>query len=153
MPRIDHPRPGAIAGAGVCILETKSLLGALASRQAARWATVVRGTRNVFALRDMLKESGLIRTLPGDLVIYRVRSHKKTEQCTTREALGPPPGSKAPSNRMSAAGISVFYGAFEMATAAIEARRIARIKAVAGERVYRRPLIGQRSAVLAVFDR
>jgi len=54
---------------------------------------------------------------------------------------------------MSAAGISVFYGAFEMATAAIEARRIARIKAVAGERVYRRPLIGQRSAVLAVFDR
>jgi HEPN/RES N-terminal domain 1/RES domain len=72
-------------------------------------------------LRDVLKESGLIRTLPGDLVIYRVRSHKKTEQCTTREALGPPPGSKAPSNRMSAAGISVFYGAFEMATAVIEA--------------------------------
>ena len=30
--------------------------------------------------------------------------------------------------------------------------RIARIKAVARERVYRRSLIGQRSPVLAVFD-
>ena len=73
------------------------------------------------ALRDMVQESGLIRTLPADVVLYRVRSHKKSEDCTTRESLGPPPGDKAPSNRMSAAGISFFYGALEMATAAIEA--------------------------------
>ena len=38
-----------------------------------------------------------------------------------QEALGPPPREKAPSNRMSAAGISVFYGAFDMATARVEA--------------------------------
>ena len=73
------------------------------------------------ALRDMVQESGLIRTLPADVVLYRVRSHKKSEDCTTRESLGPPPGDKALSNRMSSAGISVFYGALEMATAAIEA--------------------------------
>jgi hypothetical protein len=71
-------------------------------------------------LREMVDESGLIRTLPADLVIYRVRPHKKAEQCTTRESLGPPPRDKAPSNRMSAAGISVFYGAFDMATAQVE---------------------------------
>lgn len=76
-------------------------------------------------LRDMVQESGMIRTLPADRLIYRVRSHKKTEQCTTREALGSPPSVKAPSNRMSAAGISVFYGAYEMATARIEASAIA----------------------------
>lgn len=73
------------------------------------------------ALREMVAESGLIHHLPADRVIYRVRSHKKTELCTTRAALGPPPEEKAPSNRMSPAGISVFYGAFEMATAQAEA--------------------------------
>lgn len=72
-------------------------------------------------LREMVEESGLIRTLQADLVLYRVRSHNKAEQCTTRDALGPPPKDRAPSNRMSAAGISVFYGAFEMATAQVEA--------------------------------
>ena len=72
------------------------------------------------ALRDMVQESGMIRTLPSDRTIYRVRSHKKTEQCATRDALGSPPSGKAPSSRMSAAGISVFYGAYEMSTARIE---------------------------------
>jgi hypothetical protein len=72
-------------------------------------------------LRELVEGSGLIRVLPGDQVIYRVRSHLRTEQCHTGAALGPPPGVKAPSNRMSAAGISLFYGAFEMATAAVEA--------------------------------
>jgi hypothetical protein len=73
------------------------------------------------ALREMLEDSGLLLELPANLVIYRVRSHKNTEQCTTCEALGPPPEDKAPTNRMSPAGISVFYGAFEMATARVEA--------------------------------
>jgi hypothetical protein len=64
---------------------------------------------------------GMIRTLPADRVIYRVRAHKRSEECTNRETLGPPPSDKAPTNRMSAAGVSVFYGAFERATAVAEA--------------------------------
>jgi hypothetical protein len=73
------------------------------------------------ALHEIVQESGLIRTLPADRILYRVRAHQKAEVCTTRETLGPPPPEKAPTNRMSAAGVSVFYGAFEMATALAEA--------------------------------
>jgi hypothetical protein len=73
------------------------------------------------ALREILETKGLIVEVSVDRVIYRVRSHKKTDKCTTWEALGPPPEDKAPTNRMSPAGISVFYGAFEMATAQAEA--------------------------------
>jgi hypothetical protein len=72
-------------------------------------------------LQEIASESGMIRTLPGDLVIYRVRAHRRNEVCDSRETLGPPPSDKAPTNRMSAAGISVFYGAFDRTTAAGEA--------------------------------
>jgi hypothetical protein len=72
-------------------------------------------------LAEIVQESGMIRTLPADRVIYRVRAHKRSEECTNRETLGPPPSDKAPTNRMSAAGVSVFYGAFERATAVAEA--------------------------------
>jgi hypothetical protein len=74
------------------------------------------------ALHDIVQESAMIRSIPVDRIIYRIRAHKNTEECTTRETLGPPPSDKAPTNRMSAAGVSVFYGAFEMATAVAEAR-------------------------------
>jgi hypothetical protein len=73
------------------------------------------------ALQDIVHESGMIRMLAGDRIFYRVRVHQRSEQCTTRETLGPPPSDKAPTNRMSAAGVSVFYGAFERATAVAEA--------------------------------
>jgi hypothetical protein len=63
----------------------------------------------------------MIRSIPADRIIYRVRAHKKSEECTTRETLGPPPSDKAPTNRMSKAGVGVFYGAFERATAVAEA--------------------------------
>lgn len=73
------------------------------------------------ALHDIIQESGMIRSIPADRIIYRIRSHSNSEECTTRETLGPPPSEQAPTNRMSAAGVSVFYGAFEMATAVAEA--------------------------------
>jgi hypothetical protein len=72
-------------------------------------------------LQEIATESGMIRTLRGDLVIHRVRAHRSNEVCDSRETLGPPPNDRAPTNRMSAAGVSVFYGAFERTTAAIEA--------------------------------
>ena len=73
------------------------------------------------AVGELVLEFGLVTSVPTNTVIYRVRSHHKTETCRTREALGSPPDTKAVSNRMSAAGISVFYGAFDLATAAVEA--------------------------------
>jgi hypothetical protein len=73
------------------------------------------------ALHDIIQESSMIRSIPVDRIIYRIRAHKNSEECTTRETLGPPPSDKAPTNRMSAAGVSVFYGAFERATAVAEA--------------------------------
>lgn len=72
-------------------------------------------------LRDIVQHSDMIRTLPVDKIVYRVRSHTRTETCDTWDSLGSPPNLYAPSNRMSAAGISVFYGAYEMATAVVEA--------------------------------
>jgi hypothetical protein len=72
-------------------------------------------------LEEIASESGMIRTLPADLVIHRVRAHQRDEVCDSRETLGPPPSDKAPTNRMSAAGVSVFYGAYARTTAAIEA--------------------------------
>jgi len=64
-------------------------------------------------LQEIASESRMIRALPADLVIHRVRAHRSDEVCDSRETLGPPPSDRAPTNRMSAAGVSVFYGAFE----------------------------------------
>ncbi|MBA3972626.1 MAG: hypothetical protein C0504_00245 [Candidatus Solibacter sp.] len=44
-----------------------------------------------------------------------------TETCEDWRALGPPPGERAPSNRMSAAGISMFYASTNEQTAKAEA--------------------------------
>ena len=72
-------------------------------------------------LQQIASDSGMIRTMPADIIIHRVRAHRRDEACNSRETLGPPPSDKAPPNRMSAAGVSVFYGAFERTTAATEA--------------------------------
>jgi len=73
------------------------------------------------ALQEIVQSANLIRTLPADVPIHRVRVHKRDDVCATSETLGPPPTKAAPTNRMSKAGVSVFYGALERATAALEA--------------------------------
>lgn len=55
----------------------------------------------------------LIAPLERGTVIYRGRRGKLTPSC---EKLGPPPSEKAQQNRMSPAGISMFYGAFDQET-------------------------------------
>jgi hypothetical protein len=72
-------------------------------------------------LRDAVQQSNMIRSLPIGTLVYRVRAHRKDEVCVTWDTLGSPPREYALSNRMSAAGISVFYGAFDMKTAVVEA--------------------------------
>lgn len=66
-------------------------------------------------------EFGLVKTLPKCSRLIRARRHKKTEQLTTLGQLGPPTKSQAiASNRMSPAGIPMFYGAFAVSTAIAE---------------------------------
>lgn len=67
-------------------------------------------------LRDMFSSADLIRMLPAETKIFRGRLHDPALQCETWDALGPPPSQYAPSNRMSAAGIAMFYGAFDIRT-------------------------------------
>jgi hypothetical protein len=43
------------------------------------------------ALHDIVQESAMIRSIPVNRIIYRIRAHKNSEECTTRETLGPPP--------------------------------------------------------------
>jgi hypothetical protein len=66
-------------------------------------------------------EFSLIKTLPKGTQLIRARRHKKTEQLTTLAQLGPPTTPQATaSNRMSPAGIPMFYGAFAASTAIAE---------------------------------
>ena len=63
---------------------------------------------------------GLVRELND--AIYRARPHAEGEQPDSARALGAPPVEFALSaNRMSPAGISMFYGSLDAATAAAEA--------------------------------
>ena len=71
-------------------------------------------------LRDIIRSADLVKLLPAQTTIFRVRPHKRDETCNTWQSLGSPPDAKALSNRMSAAGISMFYGALDRATARAE---------------------------------
>jgi hypothetical protein len=54
-------------------------------------------------ISQLLEEENLIRTIDTMTVFTRVRVHSPLEQCGDWRSLGPPPPSRAPSNRMSAA--------------------------------------------------
>lgn len=62
----------------------------------------------------------LIEKVPVGNSFYRGRMHDSTVMFTTAEELGSPPNNRAKSNRMSAEGISVFYGADNIKTAISE---------------------------------
>jgi len=72
------------------------------------------------ALRDIIDRADLISRFPTGSQFFRVRVHERLEVCDNWRPLGSPPPEKALSSRMSAAGISVFYGATDMATAKAE---------------------------------
>ena len=69
----------------------------------------------------MLEEEDLIKTLDHSAIFVRVRVHNPQEECQDWRTLGPPPDDRAPSNRMSAAGISMFYASTNARTAKAEA--------------------------------
>lgn len=78
---------------------------------------------------DMLKEIGdsikkfnLINVLPAGTVIFRCRQHTKGDLTVTipKGMTSPPDENAVNANRMSPAGISMFYGAFEVETSLAE---------------------------------
>jgi hypothetical protein len=70
---------------------------------------------------ETVAEYGLIRTMPIESVIYRARQQKAGQQLKSSLDFGPPPTEYAiRSNRMSPAGIVMFYGSSEEATAIAE---------------------------------
>jgi hypothetical protein len=71
-------------------------------------------------LRDIIIEAGLTTDFPANTQFFRIRPHKRDEVCNDWRSLGSPPAQSAVTNRMSAAGISVFYAALDMATAKVE---------------------------------
>ncbi|MDQ2822703.1 MAG: HEPN-associated N-terminal domain-containing protein [Pseudomonadota bacterium] len=73
------------------------------------------------ALARIVEEMKLIRKIPSSQKIIRIRIFDPGEEATTAKSLGSPPAqfAKIP-NRMSPAGIPMFYGAFEEKTAVLE---------------------------------
>ena len=70
---------------------------------------------------DFVREYDLILDLPQNTEIIRARPHDEDEKFSNVEELGPPPKEKALyANRMSPAGIPMFYGCVREATALAE---------------------------------
>lgn len=65
-------------------------------------------------------DSKLIKELPIGTIVYRGQVHSHTEVITSFERLVSPPDELASQNRMSPAGISMFYGGFDLDTVKAE---------------------------------
>lgn len=65
----------------------------------------------------IISELKLIKSLPKNTQFFRARPHNNDENYNTVEELGPPPKEKTRPNRMSPAGIIMFYGALDQKTA------------------------------------
>ncbi len=72
-------------------------------------------------LAGVIQEQGLISVIPSGRSIYRTRIHDPAENASSASELGSPPVDKCTySNRMSPAGIPMFYGASDPKTAILE---------------------------------
>ena len=73
--------------------------------------------RVLSALGVLVNNFDMFSVIAKDSDIFRVRIHSESESfCTARE-LGPPPKKATRANRMSPAGIPMFYGAYDSDTA------------------------------------
>lgn len=72
-------------------------------------------------IREAINTHNLISEFEiGQIEIHRARMHRYQLKQLKVDELGPPPERLAQANRLSPAGISMFYGAFEKETAIIE---------------------------------
>lgn len=79
-------------------------------------------------LGSLVRQTNLVMPLPSGTSFFRARQHRPEDHIKTGDDLGPPPFSKAHfSNRMSPAGIVMFYGAKERETALHEVCDVSRI--------------------------
>lgn len=70
---------------------------------------------------EMISEASLIKTIAKGEGFWRVRPHESGKRCTEDSDLSPPPEDKAvQANRMSPAGVPMFYGAEDWQTACAE---------------------------------
>jgi hypothetical protein len=72
------------------------------------------------AVANKCVQAGMVRKLPADTRFYRCRARNRGEHFTEPSDLGPPPKVYASQSRMSPAGIPMFYGAADEATARAE---------------------------------
>jgi hypothetical protein len=89
-------------------------------------------------LGSIAHDMQLVQTLPASTDIFRVRITDKGKSLSSARDLGSPPEdfAKIP-NRMSPAGISMFYGAFDIKTAVRETYDVRHKKQVAACGVFR----------------
>ena len=72
-------------------------------------------------LGKLVQQMGLITAIPAGTEFFRARVHRKDEVYSTMHELGAPPATSAHfSNRMSPAGIPMFYGSTDTLTAVKE---------------------------------
>ncbi|MBS1682868.1 MAG: RES family NAD+ phosphorylase [Bacteroidetes bacterium] len=85
-------------------------------------------------------ELGYISAIPlGSLSLYRARQHKLKVEVSNAKTLGSPPSQFAKANRMSPAGISMFYGALDVETCkaeVIEVTRKGRVRNLERQELY-----------------
>lgn len=75
----------------------------------------------LYTFGEVLSRCNLLSDLATGTPLYRLRTHSKNETLNSAAELGAPPNTVAViSNRMSAAGIAAFYGAFKVETAIAE---------------------------------
>jgi HEPN/RES N-terminal domain 1/RES domain len=71
----------------------------------------VSASRMLEAIGDVVDELGLVKEMPAHMHFFRGRIGSSGKPYRTARKLGPPPERKAVANRMSPAGIAMFYGA------------------------------------------
>jgi RES domain/HEPN/RES N-terminal domain 1 len=82
--------------------------------------TAVPPDRMLPAVGDAIEQAGVVRRFVVGSRLFRAHTHHPGERLTGSERLGAPPASKASANRMSPAGIPLFYAAEDQETAVTE---------------------------------
>lgn len=93
-------------------------LTGLAQKMESPYGYSLSATALLESLGRAVQETGILRTLPEGSQFLRGRPLAAGSASSTLDAssLGPPPAEKAAANRMSPAGISMFYGSEDLAT-------------------------------------
>lgn len=87
------------------------------SVEAPEYSETIPASALMGTLGHLIQEADMIQVVEPGTPFFRVRARRPREVCDSWDSLGPPPPEACVSNRMSAAGISIFYGALELATA------------------------------------